>query len=614
MYFTPPSYIPQLPFQPPDTVPIHDFLFNHEQKYGRHPIAASKPAFTCGTTGKSYSVAEVTQRIEHLARALSAELGWQVNAGDPMDKVLGIFSLNSIDAPTASWAAHRLSGVSCPISAGCSAAELARQLRAARCKALFTCAPLLGVALAGAAAAGLPPARVYLVEVPAAAGGAEPLPQGLRWADDLVAEGARLPPLEALRWARGQGARQPAFLCSSSGSSGLPKNVMISHRNVIANVVQRATFESTYRGAHPETCLGVLPQSHIYALVVITHASLYRGDGVVVLQRFDLQETLQTIQDFRIERLWMVPAMIVAMTKASAVVKKYDLSSVKIAAVGASPLSREVVEAFAELVPGGRIIQGYGLTEAGAIVTFTNADDLALGSCGSLYPGFEARLVDESGRDVEKHGQPGELLIRSPSIMMGYFGNDAATRETLTDDGWLRTGDLGEFRVTKNGHDHLFIVDRVKELIKVRGLQVAPAELENNLLQHPAVADVSVIPVPDESSGELPMAFVVKSAAFKAADDDALRRELHNSIESVFSAHKRLAGGIDFVDSLPKTTSGKTQRKVLKERVKTRLEERKRAAEVIQKKAPVVIQVFEFDSDESDDDSNCSDGCSDDTF
>ncbi|EKG10391.1 AMP-dependent synthetase/ligase [Macrophomina phaseolina MS6] len=546
--------------------------------------------------------------------------------------MIGVFTLNSvqyldsigakvvmltkvalqIDAPTVSWAAHRLSGVSCPISPAYSTTELTRQLKVAGCKVLFTCIPLLDVALEGAAAAGIPRSRVYLIDVPLkATQGTEPSPQ-LKQVDELICQGASMAPLEALQWTEGQGARQPAFLCSSSGSSGLPKNVMLSHRNIIAAVIQRATYESTYRGTDPEMCLCGLPQSHAYALIVITHASLYRGDGVVVLQGFNLQETLQTIQDFRLERLWMVPSMIVAMTKASAIVRKYDLSSVKITAFGASPLSPEVIELYSELVPGCKIIQGYGLTEAGAVITFGNADDVVHGSCGSLYPGYEARLIDEDGRDIEKYGQAGELLVRSPSIMLGYFNNDAANEETLTKDGWLRTGDLGEFRITPNGHDHFFMVERVKELIKVRGLQVAPAELENFLMQHPAVADISVIPVPDETSDELPKAFIVKAPAFKTADEDSLRKELNSLVENTFAAHKRLAAGIEFVDSLPKTASGKTQRKVLKERVKAALEAKKRAFDAARKKAPVVIQVFEFDSDQSDDD--CSDGGSDDTF
>lgn len=226
-----------------------------------------------------------------------------------------------------SWAAHRLSGVSCPISPAYSPAELTRQLKVAGCKALFTCLPLLDVALEGAAAAGIPESRVYLIEVPLKSmKGKEPLPR-FKQVDDLISEGASMAPLEALQWTEGQGARQPAFLCSSSGSSGLPvsstesvllsnityastwqKNVMLSHRNIIAAIIQRATYESTYRGTDPEMCLCGLPQSHAYALIVITHASLYRGDGVVVLQGFDLQETLQTIQDCRLERLWLVSA------------------------------------------------------------------------------------------------------------------------------------------------------------------------------------------------------------------------------------------------------------------------------------------------------------------
>jgi long-subunit acyl-CoA synthetase (AMP-forming) len=160
--------------------------------------------------------------------------------------------------------------------------------------------------------------------------------------------------------------------------------------------------------------------------------------------------------------------MVGAMLKAGPVVEKYNISHVNTVVVGASNLSKEVANQFTNLIPGCKLVQGYGLTETTVAVTFENPGDIMFGSCGHLFPGCEGRLIDENGEDIVEHHRPGELLVRSPSIMLGYLDNEVATREMLSEDGWLRTGDLVEFRRSPAGHSHLFLVDRIKELIKVR--------------------------------------------------------------------------------------------------------------------------------------------------
>ncbi|KAI6258696.1 putative NRPS-like protein biosynthetic cluster [Pyricularia oryzae] len=614
MIYTTPSCIPRLPSQALDSTTIHEFLFSKKGS-NRHPLATSKPAFTCGITGNSYTAAQASIRVDLLARSLADRLQWHVNDGESLDKVVGIFSLNAMDGLTASWAAHRLNGVSCPLSAMYSTSELTRQLLEVQCKAIFTCVPLLDVALAAASASGIPRERVYLLQVPECVMNGKVPPNDLVTTEQMIEQGHHLPALEPICWVEGQGARQPAFLCASSGTSGAPKSVMTSHHNVIANMVMMATLYSANRAASEprELCLGVLPQSHCYGLFVNNHATIYAGDGVVVVPRFEVDETLAAVERLGVARLWLVPAQIVALAKAAATLaRRYDLTSVRDVFTGGSALTEELSAAFGTLVPRcASIRQQYGLTETTAVVSSDLPDDAVPGSCGVICPGFEARVLGEGGRDVGP-GQAGELVLRAPNVSMGYLNNEVATRESLTDEGWFRTGDLVEMRPSAKGNYHLVVVDRIKELIKVMGMQVAPVEVENQLLLHPAVAEVCVVPVPDPSAGEIPCAYVVRSTAYRDVDAHWLKEQIFDHAADSLAQYKWPKGGIEFVDALPKTASGKIQRRVVKNMAldHLRAEAARKALEtkVIRVhnekvngfKAPVIVEVIEFDSDDDD--------------
>lgn len=471
MPFYPPAWVPKCP-EVPDTVSISEFMFNEE--YGRKPIAESLPAYIDGLTGKTIGVEEQKDRIQYLARALAKEFGWKVNEGTEHDKVCGVFALNTIDVMTLNWAIHRLNGISSPANAAYSADEVRYQLANCEAKALFTVMPLLETAIAGAKKAGLGRDRIYLLPMP----GDDPskYPKDIKTFDQLLEEGKSLPDLEPLKWEKGQGARQTAFLCYSSGTSGLPKGVMISHRNVIANTIQLAVFESVSRKQHGpnyhEVALGLLPQSHIYGLIVICHASTYRGDSVIVLPKFDINQYLASIQKYKITTLFIVPPIIINMVKQKELCAKYDLSSVRAIFTGAAPLSAETAEDLSKQYPSWKIRQGYGLTETCTVVTASTPEDIWFGSSGSLLPGYTARVLSIEGNEITGYDQPGELVVASPSITLGYLKNDKATRETFVtlDDGlrYMRTGDEVVFRKAPSGHEHIWIVDRIKELIKVK--------------------------------------------------------------------------------------------------------------------------------------------------
>ncbi|KAJ5794632.1 phenylacetyl-CoA ligase pclA-Penicillium chrysogenum [Penicillium paradoxum] len=553
----------------PDNISISEFMLN--EKHGRRPHANSQDPYTCGFTGKSYSSQEVATRVDFLARSLSKEFGWAPNEGSEWDKTLAVFTVNTIDSLPLFWAVHRLGGVLSPANASYSAAELTHQLLDSKAKALVTCAPLLSISLEAAAKAGLPKSKIYLIDVPKVIlGGAKP-PTGHKSVSELLEAGKSLPPVEELKWSAGEGTRRTAFLCYSSGTSGLPKGVMISHRNVIANVLQIKAHEESYRtagGTKPpstEVALGLLPQSHIYALVVIAHAGAYRGDQTIVLPKFELKSYLNAIQSFKITGLFLVPPIIIHMLSTQDVCSKYDLGSVKTLFTGAAPLGVETAADFLKLYPNVVIRQGYGLTETSTVVSSTHPHDVFLGSSGALVPGFEARIVTPENEEITTYDTPGELVVRGPSVVLGYLNNEKATKETFV-DGWMRTGDEAVIRVSPKGIEHVFIVDRIKELIKVKGHQVAPAELEAHLLAHPDVADCAVVAIPDDRAGEVPKAIVVKSPT--AGSDESVSQALVKYVEEHKARHKWLKGGIRFVDAIPKSPSGKILRRLIRDQEK----------------------------------------------
>lgn len=251
---------------------------------------------------------------------------------------------------------------------------------------------------------------------------------------------------------------------------------MISHRNVIANTLQITTYDKPTRDSlgtdHQDVVLGLLPQSHIYCLIVVCHCSTYLGDQVVILPRFDLKLYLRSLANYKINTLYLVPPIIVAMTKNKPVLDKYDLSSVRNIFTGAAPLGAEVANLLHSQYPMWAIRQGYGLTETCTVVSSTNPNDMWFGSSGSLICGIECRLFTSEGNEVTGYDQPGELLVKSPGVVLGYHGNEQATKETFAEDEeggrWMRTGDEAVIKKSPQGHEHLWIVDRIKELIKVK--------------------------------------------------------------------------------------------------------------------------------------------------
>ncbi|HWC42122.1 MAG TPA: AMP-binding protein, partial [Actinomycetota bacterium] len=411
--------------------------------------------------------------------------------------------------------------------------ELTRQLSDAGARFLLTVPPFLDKALEAAGRSG-----VEEVFVLGQGEGATPFA-------DLLSAGDTVPAVEI------DPANDLVVLPYSSGTTGLNKGVMLSHRNLVANICQG---EPVLLAGEGERLIAVLPFFHIYGLVVLMCAAISRGSTLVTMPRFDLEQFLGLIQDQRISRAYVAPPIVLALAK-HPLVDKYDLSSLKSVFSGAAPMDAGLEQACAERLHC-EVIQGWGLTETSPVVTtnYNAPEGPKPGSVGVPLPNTEMRVVDPAtGADVAR-GETGELLVRGPQVMKGYLNAPEATAAMLDPEGWLHTGDLG----TIDEQAYVFIVDRVKELIKYKGLQVAPAELEAVLLTHPSVSDAAVVRHPDEEAGEVPKAFVVAGGPVEP-------EQLMAYVAERVAPYKKIRH-VEFVDEIPKAASGKILRRVLMER------------------------------------------------
>ncbi|CAL0317391.1 unnamed protein product [Lupinus luteus] len=341
-----------------------------------------------------------------------------------------------------------------------------------------------------------------------------------------------------------------AAILYSSGTTGNVKGVMLTHRNLIALV---GVYDAVrVKREEPAVFLYTMPFFHVYGFTFILRAVVL-SDTVVIMERFSLRRMLSAVERFRVTHLAVVPPLVVAMTKDD-VTEGYDLRSLQGVACGAAPLGKDTVAAFKFKFPGVVIIQGYGLTEstAGIVRTMTAEEMSRPGTTGRLVPGVEAKIVNPNTGEAMSPGEQGELWIRGPSIMKGYAGDPEATSATLV-DGWLRTGDLCYF----DDEGFMYVVDRLKELIKYKGYQVAPAELEQLLLTHPEIDDAAVIPYPGEEAGEVPMAFVVRQPQSSVGET-----EIIDFVAKQVAPYKKIRR-VAFIESIPKNAAGKILRKDL---------------------------------------------------
>lgn len=504
---------------------IYDHLFGSltDDDAGRVAITDGDRTFTYG---------ELKGAVDAVAGALAAK---GIGKGD----VVALHVPNTPVWPIMFHGILRAGAVVTTLNSLYTPPEIASQLRDSGARLYVTVSLLLPGALAGCEEVGLGADKVIVLDPT----------EGHESFLDLLGAGHPAPEV----------AVEPtdlAVLPYSSGTTGKAKGVMLTHRNLVANIAQ---FEPMIQLTKDAVVLAVLPFFHIYGMNVILNTTLHLRAKLVTMPRFDLEQFLGLIQDHKIDMLYIAPPMAVALAKHPAV-ESYDLSSVTRVMSGAAPLDESLGEAVHAKL-GCDVLQGYGMTELSPVTHVIPPDrkDLSIGSIGFAIPNVETKVVDPgTGEEIVpvpgERSAPGELWLRGPMVMKGYLGNEQATAETIDADGFLHTGDIAE--VGEKGE--IFVVDRLKELIKYKGYQVPPAELEAVLLTHPAIADAAVVAHPDEEGGEIPRAFVVVQPGQELSADEVIAY-----VAEKVAPHKKVRM-VDFIDAVPKSASGKILRKDLR--------------------------------------------------
>ncbi|KAF9885666.1 hypothetical protein FE257_012648 [Aspergillus nanangensis] len=534
-------------------VDLWTFLFDRKDKQ----FPDDKVIYQDADTQRSYTYQGVKEAALSFGQGLKAMYNWR--KGD----VLALYTPNSIDTPVVMWGAHWAGGVVSPANPAYTVEELVFQLKTAGAKALVTQLQFLPAASEAAKQVGIPESHIILI-------GDERDPQSKIKHFTSVRNISRA---TRYRKTKIDPAKDLAFLVFSSGTTGIPKGVMLSHRNIVANNLQLAAGEAkklAWDGGvdgKGDKVLAFLPFFHIYGLTCLVHQTLYQGYQLVVMQKFDLEKWCAHVQNYGITFSYVVPPVVLLLGK-HPIVDKYNLSSLRMMNSGAAPLTQELVEAVYARIKVG-IKQGYGLSETSPTTHTQPWEEwqTSIGSVGKLLPNMEAKYMtmpEDGSEPVEvPAGQVGELYMRGPNVFLGYHNNPAATAECLSADGWFRTGDVGYQDEKKN----FYITDRVKELIKYKGFQVAPAELEGILVDNEAIDDVAVIGVESKAHGtEVPLAFVVRSSQSNASGVSAETEAANIAqwLEGKVAHYKRLRGGVRFVNEIPKSASGKILRRLLK--------------------------------------------------
>jgi 4-coumarate--CoA ligase len=498
-------------------VPLTEYVLAHAARLG------DKPALIDGASGRTLTYAGLAGAVRSLAGGLAAK-------GFGRGDVLALMSPNIPEYAVMFHGVAMTGGAITTINPTYTEHEVHNQLVDSGATILVTIPMFLEVATAGAKDTAV--REIYVL------GEAEGVTPVTALFGAPIAEQVPVGPDDVV------------VLPYSSGTTGLNKGVMLTHRNLVANVAQVLAGASIQED---EKFIAVLPFFHIYGMQVLMNTGLRAGITIITMPRFDLEQFLSLHQQYGITRSFVAPPIVVALAK-HPMVDNYDLSALQQVFSGAAPLSAELsLECGARL--GCEVVQGYGMTEMSPVSHLTPPGGSKPGSCGVTAPNTLSRVVDPVTQKDLGVDEDGELCVQGPQVMLGYLNNQAATDATLDRDGWLHTGDIGHI----DADGHLWIVDRLKELIKYKGFQVPPAELEALLLTHPAVADAAVVGLPDEEAGEIPVAHVVLRPGAEATPE-----EIQEFVAGQVAHYKQIRKVV-ITDAIPKSASGKILRRILKQ-------------------------------------------------
>ncbi|KAJ9689471.1 hypothetical protein PVL29_014922 [Vitis rotundifolia] len=474
----------------PDHLPLHSYCFENISKF------SSRPCVINGATGDIFTYADV----ELTARRVGAGLH---KMGIKQGEVIMLLLHNCTEFVFAFLGASYIGATSTTANPFYMPAEIEKQAKASKCRLIITQACYSEKAMSFAEENDV---KVMCIDTP---------PEGcLHFSELTKADEADLPTVKI-------NPDDVVALPYSSGTTGLPKGVMLTHRGQVTSVAQQVDGDNPNLYFHSEdVILCVLPLFHVYSLNSVLLCALRVGAAILIMQKFEINKLLELIPKYKVTIAPFVPPIVLAIAK-SPVVDEYDLSTIRTVMSGAAPMGKELQDSVRAKLPNAKLGQGYGMTEAGPVLAMCLAFakepfEIKSGSCGTVVRNAQMKILDpDTGASLPRN-QAGEICIRGHQIMKGYLNDPEATERTIDKEGWLHTGDIGYI----DDDDELFIVDRLKELIKYKGFQVAPAELEAMLIAHPNVSDAAVVSMKDEAAGEVPVAFIVRSNGSKITEDE----------------------------------------------------------------------------------------------
>ncbi|KAJ9067782.1 hypothetical protein DSO57_1035698 [Entomophthora muscae] len=526
----------------PSNVTLPEFVFGTKNAYNTIPGNLDADAFIDGDTREKLTHRQLRELTDKVASGLFNK--FNLRRGD----CIAIFTPNSIMFPIVFMGALSLGVIVTTINPMYTEKEVSHQLKDSKAKMIFSYEKGLEVSINSVKQI---QKECKIVSLGKCIAGSIPLSdvysdksyQKLSFKSDSESKG------------------EVALLAYSSGTTGLPKGVLTTHYNLISNLIQSECLfgDTIHTGL---TASGILPFFHCYGIMINMLLGMHTFLRSVVIPKLDFEKFLGIIEKDKVELLSLAPPVILLLAN-SPLVEKYDLSSIKFIVSGAAPLPLAVGKAAMQRL-GCSVTQGYGMTEASPVITMTPPSAKQVESVGILVPNVKAKIVDpESGKSLGVD-EVGELWVNGPNIMKGYYNNLKATQDMFDSENYMRTGDVGYF----DKNTHLHIVDRVKELIKYKGYQIAPAELEEVLLTHPKVKDCCVIGVPDKATGEeLAKGFVVLDVkdTLNKSQELAILREIKEASHKKLAPYKHFRGGIDAIDVIPKSATGKILRRLLRD-------------------------------------------------